>query len=82
VDGEAASIVETARAGFACEPQNPDSIAAAIRNLMTMSFDDRELLGRNGRAWYDEHFSFQRGIQELALVYSSVANKVRPRANV
>lgn len=82
VDGEAASIVETAKAGFACEPENPDSIASAIRKLTTMSSESRESLGRNGRRWYVEHFSFQRGIQELALVYSTVSKKVRPGTSV
>jgi putative colanic acid biosynthesis glycosyltransferase WcaI len=49
VRGDAASIVEDARAGICCAPGSPEAMAEAIRGLAVLDPDVRDRLGSNGR---------------------------------
>ena len=55
IDGVARQLVEDAEAGYYVEPENPDDFAAKIVKLAE-SPDDCEAMGRNGRAYVEEHF--------------------------
>jgi glycosyltransferase involved in cell wall biosynthesis len=50
--GDAAELVNSAHAGFVCEPQNPHALAGALRKLYMMSRAEREALGAAGRQAY------------------------------
>ena len=52
VPGSAAEIVRDANAGVFCDPQNAESMAAAVRSLYEMPVAEREKLGENGRQTY------------------------------
>ena len=49
VQGDAADVVVRAQAGLACPPCNPNRLADAVRELYSMTPDERARLGRNGR---------------------------------
>lgn len=74
VGGDAARLVESAGAGILCQPENPDSIAAAIRQLIKMSPEDRALLGSNGKQYYFEHLSFRVGTKRMEKILTEVAH--------
>jgi colanic acid biosynthesis glycosyl transferase WcaI len=49
LEGDAAEVVKSARAGLACPSGNPAALADAVRALFAMPADDREAMGHNGR---------------------------------
>jgi colanic acid biosynthesis glycosyl transferase WcaI len=75
VNGEAADIVKAANAGIVCTPENPLSIATAIRDLFVLSSSEREELGQNGQRYYRENMSFEIGVRNVTNVYLSVLNR-------
>lgn len=74
VDGEAADLVNQANAGIVCTPENPLSIAEAIRELFVMSPDERETLGKNGQRSCRENMSFEIGLRKVTEAYMSALN--------
>ena len=64
-------LVEEAECGFSVEAEDPDAVAGAIVDLVEMSPDEREQLGRNGREYVDKHHSWARLAQRyLSLLRS------------
>jgi glycosyltransferase involved in cell wall biosynthesis len=57
IRGDAAREVSDANAGIVCEPENPASIAQAIRAIRSLSDTERQVLGANGRRFVLEHRS-------------------------
>ncbi|MGI6161049.1 MAG: glycosyltransferase family 4 protein [Christensenellales bacterium] len=57
VEGEGARIVNSARAGVACEPENPRALVDAVMKLYKMDEGERAQLGDNGKAYYGMHYS-------------------------
>jgi glycosyltransferase involved in cell wall biosynthesis len=55
-EGEAAHLIRRAGAGIVVEPENPDDLAAAIRQLAN-DREERRCLGQNGRRYVEAHFS-------------------------
>lgn len=49
IKGEAAAEISMARAGVVCEPENPLSIAQAIKSVKALSGAERSSMGENGR---------------------------------
>lgn len=71
VDGQAREIVEAAQAGVFIEPENPEALVRAVKQL----FADRALgerLGRNGRSYITARLSRQK----TAAIYSSLLQSV------
>jgi glycosyltransferase involved in cell wall biosynthesis len=48
-EGDVASLVTGGHAGISCPPTNPDALAQAVERLYSMSPEEREELGSNGR---------------------------------
>lgn len=71
VAGEASEIVRRADAGVVCQPGEPASIAAAVRRLLDATPDEREMMGRNGRRFYEERFGFVSGVGRVESVLAS-----------
>lgn len=61
VRGEAANLVKRSQAGIVCEPENPTSIADAIRELFMAPSENLAAIGENGRRFYRKELSFYRG---------------------
>jgi len=71
VAGEAAAWLESARAGICIDPENDTDLLAAMRHLR----DDaplREALGKNGRAFVEQHHDYEL----LAARYTDVLTQV------
>jgi len=56
IEGDAAEVVNDARAGLTCEPQNPEAMARCIELLRAMPVQEREQLGINGRNAFLTHY--------------------------
>jgi glycosyltransferase involved in cell wall biosynthesis len=69
VRGEAAEMVRHAGAGLLCQPEDPTSIADAVRQLYLMSPEQRSNLGANGRRFYDSELSFKHGICRMLSIF-------------
>lgn len=66
VGGEAANLVRQAGAGVIAKPGDADSIAAAIRSLMSRSSGELAEMGARGRRFYDAELSMRRGMDAFA----------------
>lgn len=73
VRGEAADLVHQAGAGILCEPENPESIADAVRKLRAMPPQERSVLGESGRRFYDEELSFRVGVLRMETILRNAA---------
>jgi glycosyltransferase involved in cell wall biosynthesis len=73
VRGEAADLVEKARAGIRCRPSDPEALAAAVRSIHALSKQEREEMGHRGRAFYEEHLSLDTSINKLELCLREAA---------
>jgi glycosyltransferase involved in cell wall biosynthesis len=73
VKGDAADLVRSANAGIACEPEDPQSIASAVSRLYQMTAEEREIMGRNGRLFYQQCLSFAVGVQQMASILTGAA---------
>lgn len=63
--GEGARVIEEARAGKSCEPENATALAATILDLRSLSVDERDALGAAGKAYFNEHFDMDRQVDRL-----------------
>ncbi|GAA5147548.1 glycosyltransferase family 4 protein [Nocardioides marinquilinus] len=78
-EGDAAETVRAADAGVAATPGDPDSLAAAVRALRTLSPDARRRLGRNGRDYYAATMSETIGASRLAATLRRAAGRATDR---
>ncbi|MFA5039007.1 MAG: glycosyltransferase family 4 protein [Candidatus Omnitrophota bacterium] len=72
VKGNAAELVEKARAGLICRPQDPLEIASAVESFYRMSPGQRDAMGRNGKDFYHRELSLERGVKRFDLIFKSV----------
>lgn len=63
VRGDAAELVERAKAGLVCEPDNPQALADCVRRLARMSAARRQEMGLAGREFYYNEMSLAEGAQ-------------------
>lgn len=82
VRGDAAQMVEDARAGLSFEPDSPEALADAICGMLTMSVDERLQLGRAGRSYYLRTLDFDIGVaaiaKELELAAAAAVSRADP----
>ncbi len=72
VSGDAADMVREAKAGIVVPPDNPSALAEAVINLSRLPKKDIDNMGANGRRYYREHLSMEKGIDELVRIFRSV----------
>ena len=63
-------IVGDANAGISTQAESPSEIADAILKLYNMPQSERDVLGKNGRAYVDKYHSYEN----LAKQYESLFN--------
>jgi glycosyltransferase involved in cell wall biosynthesis len=56
LEGEGARVVEEARAGVSCPPQDGAALAAAVRRLRALPGAERDAMGARGREYYARNF--------------------------
>jgi glycosyltransferase involved in cell wall biosynthesis len=62
-------ILEAAGCGVVVPPGSPESIAAAIRQIQSMSYADRVAMGVRGRRFAEAHLSLNRFRETLLSLY-------------
>lgn len=65
LNGEGARLVREANAGIVVPAENATALANAVLQLYAMSAEERERIGQNGRAYYREHFDYDRLTERL-----------------
>lgn len=75
VKGDATDLVLKAKAGLACEPENPQSIAEAVRRFQAMSKSELDTMGENGKTFYQQELSFEIGARKYEKIFESVVKE-------
>jgi len=65
LNGEGARLVAESGAGLAAPAEDAKALADAILRLYRQSADERQIMGDNGRRYYQEHFNHDRLIDQL-----------------
>jgi glycosyltransferase involved in cell wall biosynthesis len=65
LDGEGARVIEEAGAGLTAPAEDPDALARAVLKMYEASAEEREEMGRRGRAYFEEHFERERLLDRL-----------------
>lgn len=77
LDGEGARVIEEAGAGPCVPAQDAAALAAAIARLADAPAEDRDAMGRRGRAYYLEHFEPERLARRLLELFEPLAGPQR-----
>ena len=72
IKGDTADLVIRAKAGLLCEPENPHSIAEAIRKFRAMSQKELDKMGANGKQFYEKELSFEIGARKYEKNFYSI----------
>lgn len=72
VRGDAADLVERAGAGVAFVPENPGSLADAVRRMIDMGVAARQEMGRSGRRFYEKELATEVGGRQMEAVLERV----------
>jgi lipopolysaccharide/colanic/teichoic acid biosynthesis glycosyltransferase len=67
--GDAAEMVIAARAGYAVRPEDPQTLADAIRELKARTPDERNAMGTNGARYYADKLALPVGAQRFEHVF-------------
>ena len=78
VRGDAADLIQRAKAGIVFSPEDPPAMAAAILTMIAMSTDEREALGASGARYYREHLSLAAGVRGFVALLESAHIACRP----
>ncbi len=73
--GEGARLVVDANAGVGVKAEDGKALAEAVLGLYRMSESERDEMGRNGRAYFHEHYDHERLVDQLIDELREVAQK-------
>jgi glycosyltransferase involved in cell wall biosynthesis len=76
LNGEGARLVLEAGAGLAVPSEDAEGLARAILQLYGQSEAEREQMGQNGRAYYQQHFDHDKLVDELIEHLASVTGSM------
>lgn len=60
IDGEGARVVQESGAGLVAPAEDADALAESVLELYRMPPEEREEMGRRGRAYFEEHFEREK----------------------
>jgi glycosyltransferase involved in cell wall biosynthesis len=69
--GELAELIEKAKCGVITEPGNPVALAKGIEEMASTQIDARILMGLNGRAYIEQHYSRDKYIGEFIKIINA-----------
>ena len=72
VKGDCAELVKKAKAGLICEPENPQDIVRAVARFYKMSNKELNLMGSNGRRFYEQKLAISIGAARFEEIFKSV----------
>jgi glycosyltransferase involved in cell wall biosynthesis len=65
IDGEGADVVVESGGGIACPAEDPARLAETVLSLYRMSKEERQVMGRNGRAYFEANFERELIISKI-----------------
>lgn len=65
IEGAAADLIEEARCGFTVNPDDVDGFVDLIQNKILQKYQDLSLIGSNGKAYFQTHFTKEKCINNL-----------------
>lgn len=74
VRGDAADLVADSRSGLICEPEHPDSIAKAVRDLASSSSARLTEMGSAGRRFYLKELSLSTGVDRFERAFAAATS--------
>ncbi|RPJ39655.1 MAG: glycosyltransferase WbuB [Planctomycetaceae bacterium] len=74
-EGDVLDLFRQAGAGPACEPENPEAMAAAILRFMKLDVARREELGRRGQQFYRDALNFRKGVEHIERIHSQATEE-------
>lgn len=69
VKGDAANIIDQANAGVIAQPENAESIIKGIESLYNLSAVELSELGENGKKYYFQYMSLEKGCRNFIDVF-------------
>jgi colanic acid biosynthesis glycosyl transferase WcaI len=72
VRGNAAEMVEKSKAGLCCQPDNAESIAAAVERFCEMQPEELHTMGVNGKKFYESDLCMAVGINRFEILFRSM----------
>ena len=70
--GEGAKIIEEAKAGISCSPENPSELARLVLKMYHMDERERQIMGLNGRKYFESNFCRERLMNKLDAAFESI----------
>ena len=74
IDGDTEEVISRACCGAVGSAGDVSTLVENIRHFSHLSLEDRVQLGRNARAYYEQHFTKQRFIDDLEKYLETVSN--------
>lgn len=75
VRGDATLLVERAEAGVSVTPEDADSIADGIEKISLLTVEQRNQMGRNAAAFYQNELSLKVGVGKFSELVTRVARR-------
>jgi glycosyltransferase involved in cell wall biosynthesis len=75
VRGESAQLIDRARAGVICPPEDPVALTEAIEHLASLSKEELDAMGRAGRDYYERHLSIDVGVDRFVETFAAVMRR-------
>lgn len=75
VSGDAADLIQQAKAGVAVTPENPESIAQGILHLAQLPAELRNQMGKNAIEFYEKELSLDVGAERFQRVFNDVIHR-------
>ncbi|WP_318514000.1 glycosyltransferase family 4 protein [Photobacterium leiognathi] len=72
VSGDAAELVQESGAGVICTPNDPSELAEAISGLVSLSNEERLLMGKKAKEFYYKNLSLENGVQKFIKIFEEV----------
>jgi colanic acid biosynthesis glycosyl transferase WcaI len=76
IDGEGASIIDAAGAGYTCPAEDPESLSKNIIMMKELSEKRISKMGRNARKYYLDNFDRSYLFNKAELIFNTVLAKV------
>lgn len=72
VPGDGADVIREAGAGLICPPDDPKQLADTVRQMYELPADEREAMGKAGRAAFLERYTRQKLVSEYEAIFERV----------
>ncbi len=74
LDGEGAQVIKDSNAGLVCAAGNSEGLVSAVLEMLSMSVDQRKLLGMNGHDYAQKEFGRGLLIDQLEVLLHEAVN--------